>query len=327
MASKRNINENNDSNNTNKLSKIEKEINKNTLEPYPYGIGPTCFHGFEINLEDFIDLNRYPIHDLRSPKRKELVDRCKKELADSGCCLLSSFITADAVKEMAAEATRLMIKRTKQCESYITPYLSPPTDEFEEEHPRNFLQRRTQSFIDSCLLEEQSLYRKFYDSDVVLHFISECIDVRIYRWPCPIARSVYSVMEEGDYLPWHFDRNQFTVSILVQDSDSGGNFEYCPFLRHYEIGKENYDEVKDILFDKDRSKVQVLPLKVGDVQIFRGENTLHRVSPAVGKTPRLIALPSYIKDPFFTGHPTDVDFFYGRHFPIHEDRHHIKKFN
>lgn len=309
-----------------KMAKVNKEIP--TLQPYPYGIGPSCFHGYEINLADFIDLEKYPIHDLKSPARKVLVDRCKAELKKTGCCLLPNFITPPACVEMAAEATRLMPKRyCSSKERVITPYLSPPElDKYPADHPRNFLQKRTQSFIDSCLLEEYSLYRKFYDSDVVLHFISECIDERIYRWPCPIARSVYSCMEEGDYLPWHFDRNPFTVSILVQDAaEGGGEFEYCPNLRHYETEFENYEEVNDVLKDKDRSKVEILPLKVGDVQLFRGENTLHRVTPVQGKQPRLIALPSYIKDPYFAGHPKDLDLFYGRHFPIHEERKHITK--
>ena len=144
-------------------------------------------------------------------------------------------------------------------------------------------------------------------------------------------------MEEGNYLPWHFDRNPFTVSILVQDADQslpgngtggrggGGEFEYAPFLRHHEEGIENYGEVKDILHEVDRSKVQTLDLNVGDLQIFRGENTLHRVTPVHGKIPRLIALPSYIKDPYYVGRPEDVDFFYGKHFPIHEERKHILK--
>lgn len=296
-----------------------------TLQPYPYGNGPSCFHGYEIRLEDFIDLEKYPIHDLKSPLRKELVRQCRVELQKSAVCLLPSFITPNAVKEMAAEATRCMAKRTKQSGSFITAYLSPANDEFAEDHPRNILQHRTQSFIDSCLLEEQSFYRKFYDSDVVLHFISECIEERIYRWPCPIARSVYSVMEDGNYLPWHFDRNPFTVSLLVQDAVEGGEFEYCPNLRHHESGVENYNDVKDVLQGTDRSKVQILPLKCGDIQIFRGENTLHRVTPCKGDIPRLIALPSYVKDPYYVGMPKDVDLFYGKHFPIHEERKHIVK--
>jgi hypothetical protein len=247
---------------TDPISKTESEESKSLLAPYPHGPGPSCFHGFEIQLGDFIDLDRYPIHNLKSPIRKELVERCKAELADSGCSLLSSFITPNAVKEMAAEATRLMSERTQYKERYTTPYLLPPSKEYADDHPRNFIQCKTSSNIDSCLLEEQSLYRKFYDSDVVLHFISECIDDRIYRWPCPIARSVYSVMEEGNYLPWHFDRNPFTVSILVQDGEEGsGKFEYCPNIRQWSGAveeaqvEENYEDVKDVLTDKDRSKV------------------------------------------------------------------------
>ena len=157
------------------MSLLLSDCQINPPAPPPPPLGNTHLYRYEIRLEDFIDLDTYPIHDLRSPVRKELVRKCRgtcvfclyllsplslpstnpqslllstAELQKTGCCLLTSFITPGAVTEMAAEATRLMKERTRQCESFITPYLAPPPEEFHGEahkdHPRNFLQRRTQ---------------------------------------------------------------------------------------------------------------------------------------------------------------------------------------
>ena len=84
--------------------------------------------------------------------------------------------------------------------------------------------------------------KKIYDSDVMVHFFSECLNVGpIYRWAEPLGRNPYSVMKDGDYFPWHFDGNDFTVSILVNESDEGGDFEYAPDIRSPK--NENFNDV------------------------------------------------------------------------------------
>ena len=52
-------------------------------------------------------------------------------------------------------------------------------------------------------------------------------------------------MKEGHYFPWHFDGNEFTVSILIQEAEEGGLFEFVPDIR--KPGDENLESVKSIL--------------------------------------------------------------------------------
>ena len=52
-------------------------------------------------------------------------------------------------------------------------------------------------------------------------------------------------MKEGHYFPWHFDRNEFTVSILILEAEEGGLFEFAPDIR--KPGDENLETVKSIL--------------------------------------------------------------------------------
>ena len=67
-------------------------------------------------------------------------------------------------------------------------------------------------------------------------------------------------------------------------------------------------------------KVRVLSLKTGDLQIFKGRYSLHRVTVTRGDTPRIIALPTYVTNPYLVNRPHHAEAFYGRSMPIHHER-------
>jgi hypothetical protein len=278
---------------------------------------PSAYSAAEICLHDFIDLEQFPIHDLQSEKRQSLVEQCRADLDRVGCSHVPNFIHQDAVSKMSAEASRLSV-HAKSADDRINPYLLADDEDLPKDHPKRFFQTRTSSFINSDCLEPDSLLRKIYDSDVMVHFFADCLNVgSIYRWADPLGRNPYSVMNDGDYFPWHFDGNDFTVSILVQESEQGGDFEYCPNIRSPK--QENFDDVKSVL-NGDRSKVNTLSLKTGDLQLFKGRYSMHRVTPAQGARARVIALPTYVTNPYLVNRPHHAKAFYGRYLPIHVER-------
>lgn len=277
---------------------------------------PTAFAAAEIRLETFINLDAFPIHDLASPKRTALVEQCRHDLNQSGCSHVPDFLLPEACEEMRAEAYRLM-DHARPADDRINPYLTPDDDTLPEDHPLRFFETRTSSFINSDLLEEQSILRKIYDSDVVVKFVSDCLNTgQIFRWADPLGRNPYSVMKDGDYFPWHFDGNEFTVSILVQEADDGGTFEYSPNIRDPE--NEHFDHVKEVL-QGGQERVRKLQLKTGDLQLFKGRYSLHRVTKTHGK-PRIIALPTYVTNPYLVNRPHHAKAFYGRATELHFER-------
>jgi len=128
-------------------------------------------------------------------------------------------------------------------------------------------------------------------------------------------------MHEDHYFPWHFDGNEFTLSILVQKAEKGGLFEYSPDLRNVE--DENFNGVTKVLRGE-RSTVKSLDLKPGDLQIFKGRFSMHRVTKIEGKTSRYIALPTYVKDPYRVNKPEHSKQVYGKALPIHFERNDIQ---
>ena len=73
-------------------------------------------------------------------------------------------------------------------------------------------------------------------------------------------------------------------------ADEGGLFEYAPNIR---ADSENFTAVRAVL-DGDSDLVRSLALESGDLQIFKGRYSLHRVTPCRGPTPRDVAIFSYV---------------------------------
>ena len=45
-----------------------------------------------LNINEIINLEKYPINDIRSLKYKELTNYTRKQLNEDGCCVLPNFI-------------------------------------------------------------------------------------------------------------------------------------------------------------------------------------------------------------------------------------------
>ena len=122
--------------------------------------------------------------------------------------------------------------------------------------------------------------------------------------------------EAGNGFPWHFDTNNFTVTLAIQNAETGGAFEYAPNIR---ANGENFDEVRKVL-DGQSDLVVRVDLQPGDLQLFRGRNSLHRVAPLNGTTPRYVAIISYVEEPDMVATPERCKQLYGRVLPIHHER-------
>ena len=66
--------------------------------------------------------------------------------------------------------------------------------------------------------------------------------------------------------------------------------------------------------------VKSFALEPGDLQLFKGLYSLHRVSPLKGSTPHYVAILSYVEQQGMVGTPKRVKQLYGRVLPIHLER-------
>ena len=274
-----------------------------------------------MSIEQIINLENYPINNTKSSKYSELVNYTKKKLKEDGCCVLPNFIKPDSILRMKKEIDRNLGKIYFTSDKH-NPYFTKDDQTLNNEHPKRIFTVRQSGYLNSDDLEKDSDLNKFYDLDEMLKFTSDSLEVfPLYKWADPLGRNPYSIMHTDHYFPWHFDGNEFTLSILIQKADKGGFFEYCPDLRKKD--NENFDEVRNVL-KGDRTRVKSLDLKPGDLQIFKGRFSMHRVTKIEGKTSRYIALPCYVKDPLKINKPEHSKQVYGKALPIHYERENIQ---
>ena len=125
----------------------------------------------------------------------------------------------------------------------------------------------------------------------------------------PLARANVMAYGDGEALNWHFDRSEFTTTLLLQAPEGGGVFEYRTGLRSDD--DPNYDGVGRLVLGQDLT-VQQLHLTPGALNVVRGKNTAHRVTPVVGGRARMIAVFSYYERPGVMFSDAERIGFYGR---------------
>jgi hypothetical protein len=242
-----------------------------------------------------VDLQRYPIHDLEHPSTQALVTKCKSKLQATGACILPEFLTADGLRRMVGEARAVAPRAHWGGRSNGTAYLEPPDMSFPESHPRRRTQFSSVGAIAYDLIPPTDALRLLYEWDGLLAFIAAVVDrAPIYRYADPLGALNIAVMKDGDSLLWHYDQTDFVTSILLQDCEAGGDFEYVPMIR--DTGNENYDRVRRLL-DGDHSEVERLALEPGTFAFFEGRQSIHRVAPISGPTDRYIGLLGFDTKP------------------------------
>lgn len=246
------------------------------------------------DIADLVDLERYPIHDPKG-KGSDLVALCREQLGRIGASNLDGFLRPAAIAAMVAESKELEPLAHRNRGSTGTAYLEPPDETLPEDHPRRRLQTTSVGAVAYDLVPATSPLRRLYESPVLLEFLAQALDKGpLYRYADPLGALNIAVMRDGEHLMWHFDQTDFVVSLLLQDCEAGGDFEFVPNIRR--PGEENYGKVKRLL-DGDLSAVVRLDAKPGTLALFQGRYSIHRVSPIQGPTPRYIALLGYDTKP------------------------------
>lgn len=267
------------------------------------------------NMTDLIDLNRYPISH-SSAARDDVVAGARRALARDGCAVLKGFLTPAGIAALKTEADSVAHNAFKSY-SRTNPYFTNDDPTLEPTDPRRRFFDRSNAFIPADNFGPQSPLRAIYTSGFFGPFIRDCLQQdRFFPYADPLADVIVNMSGEGNGFPWHFDTNNFTVTIAIQNAEAGGQFEYAPNIR---LDSENFDAVAEVL-DGTSDRVTSIELDPGDLQIFCGRYSLHRVAPLQGPTPRYVGIFSYVEEPGMVATPERCKQLYGRALPVHYER-------
>ena len=260
--------------------------------------------------EALVDLARYPLFALDCARGREVVKAAHAERARTGMAVLPGFLRPEAIEPLRGECEQLA-KRGHFSEVRGTPYIEAPPPDLPEDHPRRTFQRTALTAVAYDLFPADSALRALYESDVLMEFVRVLLGrERLYRYADPFGALNLASMRDGDELHWHYDQTDFVVSIAIQSSEAGGDFECVPLIRS--ASDENYDLVAKVLRGNGGAAVATIPMTPGTLMVFEGRHSLHRVSPIRGSRPRYVALLAYDTKPGTDSSPLLKRVRYGR---------------
>jgi hypothetical protein len=267
-------------------------------------------------LEKYVNLSKYPLHEPNGRAWRDAVENIRSDLASGGSSVLRHFIRDDIIDRLQTEGEAIASKAYYKPET-VNAYNLPLNAPLPDDHPAKIVMQRGNAFVARDLVPDDHVIHQLYNSKAVLKFIAACFELDdLHRLADPLAGLCLNVLRPGCSHPWHFDINEFTVSMLTKKPDAGGMFDYCPNIRSPE--NENSNAVRDVLTGHGEQLVQHLELQPGDLQMFKGRYALHQVSPVEGETERHTAIFAYTPTPGVIGTAERTKQLFGRALPAHE---------
>lgn len=260
-------------------------------------------------MQEILNLQRYPLDQEGSTEWHALVDQSRAELAAHGMFNLEDFLLPDVAARAAAEIAPMMASQSHEHRRMHNIYFRPEIPELAADHPA----LRKVETINHTICADQmhrSLVMAVYEYAPFARFLAATMNKPVlHTMQDPLARANVMCYRQGEALNWHFDRAEFTTTLLLQAPRGGGEFEYRSQLRS--DTDPNYAGVAALLEGRDAA-VQRMRLKAGTLNVFRGKNTAHRVTPVQGEVDRMIAVYSYYEQPGVVFSAQERIGFYGR---------------
>jgi len=256
------------------------------------------------SLAEIINLVDYPLHSA------ELQDACKTTLDASGALVLHDFLTPQAIESITKDGL------DNQALAYYTAnqhnvYLAEAEPTLPPSHPRNRLVTSSKGCITTDQIPLESALHELYGAAPFRNFLCTVLgESELYEYADSLSSINLHYASEGQELGWHFDNSSFAITLLVQKPEAGAEFEYVKDVRDADANEMNYPDVEAIL--DDRAKVSTLNLEPGTLVLFRGRNSLHRVTPTIGNTTRMLVVLAYNAEPNVSLSPAARMTFYGR---------------
>ena len=261
-------------------------------------------------LETIVDLTRYPLHRPQSREWRDLLQAKRAELAQNQYCSLAGFLR-DELRLRIVAGLEQRLEQSNRADNERNVYLQrSPDPSLPDDHPGNIFARGCYNMIGAHLLDADSPLKTLYYAPEMQAFTAALVGVeRLYPSDDPYQPVNVLCHGAGDRSAWHFDSsNAFTMTLMLQAPESGGCFELAPNTRSAE--DPNHAGVAKLVRG-DRTGVVRIARAEGELVVFRGCNSAHRVSPVEGARRRLMCVMVYENTPGVMGDPVVNETVYG----------------
>lgn len=245
-------------------------------------------------LRQLVDSARYPLDEPDSQQLQNLVAECRADLEERALCALPGFVRPEVLVRMETELASVAGEAYRF--DHARPAYDPDDNEWPPDHPRVAVHDCRYHQILNHQISNDSLIRQLYLSEHLTEFVRQVLGyATLFRSACPHLALTVHVGGPGDCNGWHYDGNDAVFSLLLSEADSGGDFEYVPYVR--DEHDENYEALADI-FARPQDLAVCPTIQAGTLTLFRGDESIHRVTEiGAASKPRMIAVFSYDRAP------------------------------
>ncbi|MDJ0613782.1 MAG: 2OG-Fe(II) oxygenase [Rhizobiaceae bacterium] len=256
-----------------------------------------------MNISEII-CDSFPIAD------QSFATSCHEKLDRDGVLVLPDFIQPKAIERIKQEGAS-RIEEAYFCVNTHNVYLTPPDENFSIDHPRNREVISSKGLIGDDQVPESSPLKTLYRDNAFQSFIASVVGEEVlYPYADPLSAVNIHYAKTGQELGWHFDNSSFAITLLIDKPIGGGEFEYLKDVRDADAGEYNFETVGKLLdgeIDPDR-----ISMEPGTLVLFRGRNSIHRVTPTEGEKTRMLAVLAYNSEPGIELSKSARMTFYGR---------------
>jgi hypothetical protein len=257
-----------------------------------------------LSIADVVDLTKYPFGN------DNFRSQCKGTLDDTGVLVMPDFLTAAAISAVKDEGDANQHLAFYTVDSHNV-YLTPPDENYPLEHPRNRQVASSKGCIASDQIPHESALRTLYESSAFRKFLCSALGEReLHEYADPLASINLHYADEAQELGWHFDNSSFAITLMIQRPEGGGVFEYVKNVRDADNGEMNFERAGEVL--DGRAPVQSLKMDAGTLVLFRGRNSMHRVTPVTGDRTRMLVVLAYNTKPGVSLSESARKTFFGR---------------
>ena len=237
------------------------------------------------DLSALIDIDRHCLNDAGWLATK------RDELDVQGIVQMRGFLQPDALVALQKESAMGLSKAYFKPQSHNI-YL----DEGDDAQPDSHIRNRRLTSSKGCITDDQipaaSVLKQIYHhTDFISALCFILSEDALYPYADRLSSVNIHYARRGEELNWHFDNSSFAVTLMIQPAIAGGAFEYVRDVRNADKGEMGFIHAEAIV--NGRQPADRLCLSAGDLLLFRGRNSLHRVTPVADDSTRQLAVLAY----------------------------------
>lgn len=212
-------------------------------------------------------------------------------LREQGAVAMTGFLRPGALKRIQQEAEQGFTS------AYFNPqthniYLTSPDPALPADHIRNREVSSSKGCICDDVIAPASPLKQLYHDPLFKAALCDILEEdALYPYADNLSSVNIHYARHGEELGWHFDNSSFAVTLMIQPASKGGAFEYVRDVRNADTGDMGFQACNDILAGT--TLPETLNMQAGDLLLFRGRNSLHRVTPVEDDSMRQLAVLAY----------------------------------